>query len=411
MEMGRERTLRSNTGDVVLFDDTPLAWIISTIFILVGSLFVVLPFVAENRNETGIGAQLVSVGMGLMAVIVGYVLFKTSHRCRVTLDRRRSALRFEKIGLKSRSIEEHELATIDKAEVSQRRDSEGDSVYGVDLVLRGGTRFSLAASSAYSKQWAQERVDLINEAIFHGGSGIKKMLDQRAEARRTPPAVVGIILAVIALPFASFAAASIAPSQAIVQTGPPDQMTASRLEGLLPGGNTNREIILWAGQPEPGREMLTKIWFVPFAIVWTLFTLFWISAACGFEKPSLRNAGRLLFALFGVPFALIGFGMLLTPYFSYRTDQQTVYIVTDKRAIVYNGKRAYTLVEAGSDRLAPPIINAYATDKADVLFVRDSEHGHRAIGGFFGVKHPNLLKEVLSTWTQTGQTTFGRALK
>jgi hypothetical protein len=42
----------------------------------------------------------------------------------------------------------------------------------------------------------------------------------------------------------------------------------------------------------------------------------------------------VLFPLFGVPFVLIGLGMLAAPYWMRRKAQNTVYALTDKRALI-----------------------------------------------------------------------------
>jgi hypothetical protein len=73
-----------------------------------------------------------------------------------------------------------------------------------------------------------------------------------------------------------------------------------------------------------------------FAIPWTLFALFWICGAAGFQIPQQFGLG-LLFPLFGVPFVLIGIAMLCTPLLVRRNLKKTVYAITDRRAIIFDG--------------------------------------------------------------------------
>ncbi len=99
------------------------------------------------------------------------------------------------------------------------------------------------------------------------------------------------------------------------------------------------EQILWTGRPDPKRGRLTfGIWL--FAIPWTAFSLFWVFMATGglwsatssnAEKGSLWT--QVVFGLFGLPFVLIGFGMLLSPFFGIRKLRATGYYITSDRML------------------------------------------------------------------------------
>ena len=52
--------------------------------------------------------------------------------------------------------------------------------------------------------------------------------------------------------------------------------------------------------------------FFLFAIPWTAFSVFWMAGAAGFKIPQFKN-GEDLFPLFGIPFFLIGIGLLSSP--------------------------------------------------------------------------------------------------
>src|SRR6266404_1761012 len=68
-----------------------------------------------------------------------------------------------------------------------------------------------------------------------------------------------------------------------------------------------------------------------FGIPWTAFAIFWTAgAAWGTSKatgPGFFNA----FPLFGLPFILIGLGMLSGPLWAYRKALKTVYVITNRR--------------------------------------------------------------------------------
>jgi hypothetical protein len=108
------------------------------------------------------------------------------------------------------------------------------------------------------------------------------------------------------------------------------------------------EKLLWAARPDVRIFVLLSfaIWII--AIPWTAFSIFWISvpAAAFYEAYAGVNIGApkgapslmmWAFALWGVPFVLIGFGMLLAPFFKLRKGRRTLYVLTHKRLAVIEG--------------------------------------------------------------------------
>ncbi|MEP1077527.1 hypothetical protein NDI52_19185 [Leptolyngbya sp. PL-A3] len=79
-----------------------------------------------------------------------------------------------------------------------------------------------------------------------------------------------------------------------------------------------REFIKWVDQPIPRFFTASSIGAVLFGIPWTSFALFWTWGAAGFEFPDFREGvqPQYFFALFGVPFILIGLAMLSSPFWT-----------------------------------------------------------------------------------------------
>jgi hypothetical protein len=110
------------------------------------------------------------------------------------------------------------------------------------------------------------------------------------------------------------------------------------------------ERVAWAGQPDPRRYARGSWGIALFGIPWTAFAVFWVAMASGILWGN-GNAGngpplvfRIGFPLFGVPFVLVGLGMLSAPYWARRSAAGTVYAVTDKRAIAFEaGFRSRTV--------------------------------------------------------------------
>jgi hypothetical protein len=108
-----------------------------------------------------------------------------------------------------------------------------------------------------------------------------------------------------------------------------------------------------------------------FGIPWTAFALFWIAGAANFKVPQF-NQGFDLFPLFGIPFVLIGCGMLSAPLWAYRNSGKSVYLITNRRAITFIGGWLTTI------RSFPPekLTDVYRKEKADgsgnVIIARNS---------------------------------------
>jgi hypothetical protein len=107
----------------------------------------------------------------------------------------------------------------------------------------------------------------------------------------------------------------------------------------------NGERLLWVGQPDPRRYARPAWALVLFGIPWTGFAVFWVLMASGMMfavGPAGPGGGfgALLacFPLFGVPFILIGLGMLTSPVWMRRAARRTCYSLTDRRAIVWQSR-------------------------------------------------------------------------
>lgn len=123
------------------------------------------------------------------------------------------------------------------------------------------------------------------------------------------------------------------PSGLLPQILPP-QFEAALRPQLLPG-----ERVLWRAQPRPSRQwMVFLIWL--FAIPWTAFAVGWTwLASLPLRSGAETGVFGWLFPMFGVPFILIGLGMLATPFRLLLRARSTVFALTDARVIrLYAGK-------------------------------------------------------------------------
>ena len=97
------------------------------------------------------------------------------------------------------------------------------------------------------------------------------------------------------------------------------------------------EHVRWVAQPRPGRLARKALPIVLFAIPFTGFAVFWLVMAFTMTRSTPGPGPAFLFPLFGVPFLLVGLAMLSSPLWYRRKARRTVYVITDRRAIVFSG--------------------------------------------------------------------------
>jgi hypothetical protein len=92
------------------------------------------------------------------------------------------------------------------------------------------------------------------------------------------------------------------------------------------------ESLLWTGQPKKGIIFrASDVFMIPFSIFWCGFAIFWMIGA--------SSAGGV-FALFGVPFVLIGLFMVFGRFIMDAAQRaNTIYGLTEDRIIIKSGIR------------------------------------------------------------------------
>lgn len=99
------------------------------------------------------------------------------------------------------------------------------------------------------------------------------------------------------------------------------------------------ERIIWAGRPSATRSFLASLPIWLFAIPWTAFSLGWEWVALGgwlSGKPSPSDTHTIMgivFPLFGVPFVVVGLGMMAMPFMAWRWARRTVHVIGDTRLV------------------------------------------------------------------------------
>ena len=177
----------------------------------------------------------------------------------------------------------------------------------------------------------------------------------------------------------------------------PDQRALIDAE-LQPG-----ETITWAGQPKPRMFNLQTVPMVLFSIPWTAFAIFWVVMAYhGTSKDLSLGPGRF-FPLFGVPFILIGLGMFSAPWWMRRRMRRTIYLVTNRRAIIFQRGFSITTRSFTPEQVQSLTKRVRADGSGDIIFtgvvpVSAVNAGNAAAFtqmGFFGIPDVKAVESLL----------------
>jgi hypothetical protein len=92
------------------------------------------------------------------------------------------------------------------------------------------------------------------------------------------------------------------------------------------------EKLIWTGQPKKGILFRTSdLFLIPFSLLWCGFAIFWFTTA-------LKTGAPFIFAMFGLPFIVIGLILVFGRFFiDAKQRENTLYGLTNDRIIIKSG--------------------------------------------------------------------------
>lgn len=128
----------------------------------------------------------------------------------------------------------------------------------------------------------------------------------------------------------------------------------SRLELALSRELRDGEHVVWRGTPTGHLDILPFGIYV-FAVPWTMFSLFWTAmATAGMGATEWDGIGSVLkwaFPLFGVPFIVVGLGMMAVPFHPLWERDKVLFAITNRRVIKLRLWRSLDVTMCPADRI------------------------------------------------------------
>lgn len=159
------------------------------------------------------------------------------------------------------------------------------------------------------------------------------------------------------------------------------------------------ERLVWADRPDPGRLAVSALPMSFFGLFFFGFAVFWMVGAWQTMDGS-ESGFFVLFPLFGLPFLLVGLGIVLAPLWVYMHAHKTVYAITSQRLIIKKGRTVKTYEPEEIEKVER---TDHKNGLGDVIFARElhrtrGRHGSRTRirkVGFLGVLNARQVEDAV----------------
>jgi hypothetical protein len=175
---------------------------------------------------------------------------------------------------------------------------------------------------------------------------------------------------------------------------------------LQPGEN-----LYWTGTADPRRAAISALPASIFGIPFAGFALFWINTAWHGAQGIARSPNAFaksfsIFPIFGLPFLLVGIGMVLAPLWAFLKGGNTVYAVTDKRVMIITGSRSRVVKSCTPADIASVDYRERPDGSGDIVIATNSQmRTNNSVSqikvGLYGVANvKEVARQVLNLHTQ-----------
>lgn len=162
------------------------------------------------------------------------------------------------------------------------------------------------------------------------------------------------------------------------------------------------EKLIWADRPvDMGAFRRKKYGMALFGVAFLAFALFWTAAASGMIfMQGTGTAVDFIFPMFGLPFIVVGLGMVLSPIWATFQGRRTLYALSDQRALMSVGGLKRSIKSWPLDEIAEVSRTETSGGKGNVVFAKTWVRGSKGGGhweehGFFGIVDPQRVEHAI----------------
>jgi hypothetical protein len=160
------KIIEHTTTNLILKDSAGCFWLFGLFFVLIAGTFVAgLMGLFNNLNELNELERLAAWIVSLSGVAAGVWIIYSSPSSFINFDKRESTVTIHKKGLLVNNVEKYPFQEILEIKLAESKDSDGDSVFIIEMKLKLGKTVKLTHLWIQKKDELQNNLDTINEFI------------------------------------------------------------------------------------------------------------------------------------------------------------------------------------------------------------------------------------------------------
>ena len=184
-------------------------------------------------------------------------------------------------------------------------------------------------------------------------------------------------------------------------------MSQGDLFGIVSPQLRRGEKAVWTDRPQPMARALSRLKIFLFGIPFFAFSIFWTSMAYEGAHEAAAGSGMMFFPLFGVPFMLVGAGLLLSPVWSYMEAKHwLIYAITNQRILIIRTLPRHKVESFEPAALTKLTRTTRADGSGNVLFAEETRRGKNGTytvpRGFYGVPDAIRVEEAVVKLRNSG---------